>query len=197
MDSNDLESLKTYLDSGDSGIEQYTNAIEYSYNVTPQIYRQDGDGIRQVNPDKSFEALGLGSASGSNSLMSSMMSTDVFYEMPENSGLYQSQYDVKAGHWAENYNECVLVLTSGGGISDFMLYTLGLRDSMELDEMIQQFIDEENVETPENMGSYTYEDIIGITFKLVNSSDYYEYDSQYQVWRDKTDDEEYMKNLVK
>ena len=129
--------------------------------------------------------------------MSSMMSTDVFYEMPEDSGLYQSQYDVKAGHWPENYNECVLVLTSGGGISDFMLYTLGLRDSMELDEMIQQFIDEENVETPDNMGSYTYEDIIGITFKLVNSSDYYEYDSQYQVWRDKTDDEEYMKNLVK
>ena len=197
MDSNDLESLKAYLDSGDSGIEQYTNAIEYSYNVTPQIYRQDGDGIRQVNPDKSFEALGLGSASGSNSLMSSMMSTDVFYEMPEDSGLYQSQYDVKAGHWPENYNECVLILTSGGGISDFMLYTLGLRDSMELDEMIQQFIDEENVETPDNMGSYTYEDIIGITFKLVNSSDYYEYDSQYQVWRDKTDDEEYMKNLVK
>ena len=196
MDSNDLESLKTYLDSGDSGIEQYTNAIEYSYNVTPQIYRQDGDGIRQVNPDKSFEALGLGSASGSNSLMSSMMSTDVFYEMPEDSGLYQSQYDVKAGHWPENYNECVLVLTSGGGISDFMLYTLGLRDSMELDEMIQQFIDEENVETPENMGSYSCEDIIGITFKLVNSSDYYEYDSQYQVWRDKTDDEDYMKNLV-
>ena len=196
MDSNDLESLKAYLDSGDSGIEQYTNAIEYSYNVTPQIYRQDGDGIRQVNPDKSFEALGLGSASGSNSLMSSMMSTDVFYEMPENSGLYQSQYDVKAGHWPENYNECVLVLTSGGGISDFMLYTLGLRDSMELDEMIQQFIDEENVETPDNMGSYSCEDIIGITFKLVNSSDYYEYDSQYQVWRDKTDDEDYMKNLV-
>ena len=197
MDSNDLESLKAYLDSGDSGIEQYTNAIEYSYNVTPQIYRKDGDGIRQVNPDTSFEALGLGSSTGSNSLMSSMMSTDVFYEMPENSGLYQSQYDVKAGHWPENYNECVLVLTSGGGISDFMLYTLGLRDSMELDEMIQQFIDEENVETPDNMGSYTYEDIIGITFKLVNSSDYYEYDSQYQVWRDKTDDEEYMKNLVK
>ena len=196
MDSNDLESLKSYLDSGDSGVEQYTNAIEYSYNVTPQIYRQDGDGIRQVNPDTSFEALGLGSSSGSNSLMSSMMSTDVFYEMPEDSGLYESQYDVKAGHWPENYNECVLVLTSGGGISDFMLYTLGLRDSMELDEMIQQFIDEENVETPDNMGSYSYEDIIGITFKLVNSSDYYEYDSQYQVWRDKTDDKEYMDNLV-
>lgn len=197
MDSNDLASLKTYLENGDSGIEKYTNAVDYSYSVTPQIYRQDVDGIRQVNPDTSFDALGLGSSSGSNSMMSSIMSTDVFYEMPENAGLYESQYDVKAGRWPENYNECVLVLTSGGGISDFLLYTLGLRDSMELDEMIQQFIDEENIDTPENMGSYSYDDIIGITFKLVNSAEYYEYDSQYQVWRDKTDDEEYMKNLVK
>ena len=197
MDSNDLASLKTYLENGDSGIEKYTNAVEYSYSVTPQIYRQDVDGIRQVNPDTSFDALGLGSSSGSNSMMSSIMSTDVFYEMPENAGLYESQYDVKAGRWPENYNECVLVLTSGGGISDFLLYTLGLRDSMELDEMIQQFIDEENIDTPENMGSYSYDDIIGITFKLVNSAEYYEYDSKYQVWRDKTDDEEYMKNLVK
>ena len=197
MDSNDLASLKTYLENGDSGIEKYTNAVEYSYSVTPQIYRQDVDGIHQVNPDTSFDALGLGSSSGSNSMMSSIMSTDVFYEMPENAGLYESQYDVKAGRWPENYNECVLVLTSGGGISDFLLYTLGLRDSMELDEMIQQFIDEENIDTPENMGSYSYDDIIGITFKLVNSAEYYEYDSQYQVWRDKTDDEEYMKNLVK
>lgn len=197
MDSNDLASLKTYLENGGSGIEKYTNAVEYSYSVTPQIYRQDVDGIRQVNPDTSFDALGLGSSSGSNSMMSSIMSTDVFYEMPENAGLYESQYDVKAGRWPENYNECVLVLTSGGGISDFLLYTLGLRDSMELDEMIQQFIDEENIDTPENMGSYSYDDIIGITFKLVNSAEYYEYDSQYQIWRDKTDDEEYMKNLVK
>ena len=129
-------------------------------------------------------------------MMSSMMSTDVFYEMPENTNLYMDQYDVKAGRWPENYNECVLVLTSGGSISDFMLYTMGLRDSVELDDMIRQFINEENVEVPEDMGTYTYEDILGITFKLVNSADYYEYDDQYQVWRDKTDDEEYMNDLV-
>ena len=196
MDSNDLESLKTYLESGESGIEEYTNAIEYSYNVTPQIYRIDGDSVRQVNPDQSFDALGLGSSAGSNSMMSSMMSTDVFYEMPENASLYENQYDVKAGRWPENYNECVLVLTQGGSISDFMLYTLGLRDQMELDEMIRQFINEENVETPENIQDYSYDDILGITFRLVDSADYYEYDSQYNVWRDKTDDEDYMRSLV-
>lgn len=196
MNSNDLESLKEYLDSGDSGMEAYTKAIEYTYNSVPQIYRQDDDTIRQVNPDKSFDSLGFGSSSGSNSMMSSMMSTDVFYEMPENASLYENQYDVKAGRWPDSYNECVVVLNGNGSISDFMLYTLGLRDAMELDEMIQQFINEETIQTPDNMGSYTYEDILGTTFKLVNSSDYYEYDSEHKVWTDKTDNKEYMNRLV-
>ena len=200
MDSNDLKSLKTYLDSGESGIEDYTSAVEYSYNVAPQIFRQEEkDGktkIRQVNPDKSFEALGFGSSMGSNSMMSSMMGTDVFYEMPENTSLYENQYEVKAGRWPENYNECVVVLTSDGSISDFMLYTLGLRDAVELDDMIQQFIDEETVETPGDMGSYSYEDILGTTFKLVNSADFYEYDEDYEVWTDKSDNKKYMKKLV-
>lgn len=196
MDANDLQSLKTYLDSKDSGIEPYINAIEYSYNVVPRIFKEDNGKVRQVHPDKSFNAIGLGSSAGSNSMMSSMMSTDVFFEMPENAGLYEDQYDVKAGRWPEDYNECVVVLTPGGSISDFMLYTLGLRDSMELDEMIQQFIDEENIETPEHMGSYTYDDILGTTFKLVNSSDFYTYDSQYKVWVDKSEDKDYVKQLV-
>ena len=196
MDSNDLGALKSYLDSGKSGIEKYTHAIEYSYSITPQIYRLEDSSVRQVHPDRSFEELGLGSSSGSNSMMSAMMSTDVFYEMPENTDLYQGQYDIKAGRWPQNYNECVIVLTSSGNISDFLLYTLGLRDSDELDAMIQQFIDEENVDTPEDMGDYSYEDLLGASFKLVNSSDYYQYDSQYKVWTDKTDDSDYMRDLV-
>lgn len=196
MDANDLESLKKYLDSGDSGIDQYVNAVEYSYQTVPQIYREDGDTVRQVNPDQSFSALGLGSSNGSNSMMSSMMSTDVFFEMPESENLYKDQYEVKAGRWPENYDECVVVLTSGGSISDFMLYTLGLRDALELDEMIQQFINEENVDTPDDIGSYTYEDILNVTFKVINSADCYQYDSEYQIWTDKTDNEKYMKNLV-
>ena len=196
MDSNDLEALKNYLDSGESGIEEYTNAVEYSYNVVPQIYLESEDSIRQVNPDQSFDALGFGSSSGSNSMMSTMMSTDMFYEMPANTDLYEGQYDIKAGRWPENYNECVVVLTSRGGMSDFMLYTLGLRDAMELEEMIRQFIDEETIETPGDMGDYSYEDILGITFRMVNSADYYVYDSQYKVWTDKSGDDNYMKDLV-
>ena len=196
MNSNDLESLKAYLDSNESSISQYANSVECTYSVSPQIFLENEKNIRQVNPDKSFSAMGLGSGS-SNSIMSSTMSTDVFHEMPEDADLYKNQYDVKAGRWPENYKECVLVLTSQGDISDFLQYTLGLRDGKELDDMVQKFMAEEAVETPENEGPYTYDEILGKKFKLVNSTDYYEYDEEYKVWKDKSDNSSYMKKLVK
>ena len=196
MNSNDLESLKVYLDSNESSISQYANSVEYTYSVSPQIFLENEKNIRQVNPDKSFSAMCLGSGS-SNSIMSSTMSTDVFHEMPEDADLYKDQYDVKAGRWPENYKECVLVLTSQGDISDFLQYTLGLRDGKELDDMVQKFMAEEAVETPENEGPYTYDEILGKKFKLVNSTDYYEYDEEYKVWKDKSDNSSYMKKLVK
>ena len=194
--SNDLASLKEYLDSGQSDIDQYTNAIEYTYNVAPQIYSSNTDKLRQVNPDKSLSALGLGSTASSNSLMSMSMSTDVFYEMPSDPNLYESQYDVKAGHWPENHNEVVLVLTGNGNISDFMLYTLGLRDANEFDDVVKKFAAEEEVTTPDNIEQPTYDDILGITFKLVQATDYYVHDDEFNVWKDKTDDTDYMRNLV-
>ncbi|WP_279001584.1 ABC transporter ATP-binding protein/permease [Thomasclavelia cocleata] len=194
--SNDLTSLKDYLDSGKSDIKKYTNAIEYNYNIAPQIYTINSENIRQVNPDKSFSSLGLGSSTNSNSLISSMMSTDVFYPMPSNLDLYKDQYDIKAGNWPKSYNECVVVLSKNGNINDFMLYTLGLRDYSELDKMIEQFSKEESVEIPDNSTSYSYKDILGIEFKLVNAADYYQYDSNYNVYKDKKDDQNYMKNLI-
>lgn len=76
--------------------------MEYDYDVDPQIYREDSDGVRQVHPDKSFSSIGIGADSGANSMMSSMMSTNVFYRMPKNTSLYEKQYDVKAGRWPKN-----------------------------------------------------------------------------------------------
>lgn len=195
--SNDLASLKQYFDSGDSKIDNYTNAVEYTYDVSPQIYSSDTKNIRQVHPDNSFSSLGLGSSTSSNSLMSSMMSTNVFFQMPGKDSLYKDQYDVKAGRWPKKYNECVLVLTGNGNISDFMLYTLGLRDYDELDKMIEEFSKEETVKVPNDISSsYSYDDILNTKFKIVNPSDCYQYDKQYNVYRDKTDDTNYMKKVL-
>ena len=195
--SNDLASLKEYLDSGQSDIDQYVNSIQYSYDVTPQIFSADTeDGVRQVNPDKSFSALGLGSDTSSNSLMSMSMSTDTFYEMADDRRLIEEQYDVVAGSWPTSYDELVVVLTGNGNVSDFLLYTLGLRDPDELNEMVKQFAAEEDVEVPEDRMAVSYDDILDVSFKLVSSTEYYQYDEEYGVWKDKTDDAAYMKDIV-
>lgn len=194
--SNDLKSLKEFLDTQPSHINQYTNAIEYTYNVSPQIYSSNIKNIRQVHPDRSFTSLGLGSSSSSSSFMSSMMSTDVFYEMPSERSLYENQYDMKAGRWPQQYNECVLVLSNRGNMNDFMTYTLGLRDFSELDKMIEQFSKEEDVDVPDIEQAYSYEDILSVTFKLVNVTDYYVYDEKYNVYKDKREDLSYMQKLI-
>ena len=195
--SNDLASLKEYLDNGDSGIDQYVNSIEYGYSITPQLFSSDTeDGVRQVNPDKSFSSIGFGSATSTNGIMSSMMSTNVFYEMPSDPDLYQDQYDVVAGTWPQRYNDIVLVLTPNGKVSDFMLYTMGLRDHSELDDMVRAFANEEEVNAPDDYMTLTYDQLMGVTFKLVAATDYYQYDSDYHVWKNKSDDADYMRDLV-
>ena len=195
--SNDLASLKEYLDNGDSGIDQYVNSIEYGYSITPQLFSSDTeDGVRQINPDKSFSSIGFGSATSTNGIMSSMMSTNVFYEMPSDPDLYQDQYDVVAGTWPQRYNDIVLVLTPNGKVSDFMLYTMGLRDHSELDDMVRAFANEEEVNAPDDYMTLTYDQLMGVTFKLVAATDYYQYDSDYHVWKNKSDDADYMRDLV-
>lgn len=194
--SNDLASLKKYLESDECKIGEHTKAIEYTYNVLPRIYNTDTSKLRQLNPDTSFSSLGLGATATSNSIMASMMSTNIFFQMPANTTLFENQYDIKAGTWPTNYNECVVVLTSNGNVSDFMLYALGLRDYEELDNMIEQFSKEEKVDTPDNTGTYSYDDILKAKFKLVCNSDCYEYDSEYKVWRDKSENNKYMKKVV-
>ena len=195
--SNDLRSFKTYLESSGCTIAEDTTSIEYSYNVTPQIFREDADGsIRQVNPDSSLSALGISSSTSTNDLMSSMMNTSVFYQLPASSELYNSQYQVRAGRWPEAYNECVLVLGADGSVTDYALYAMGLRDNAELDKMIQQFAQNQNITVPDDFHTYSVDDFLGLTFKLVDAADCYVYDDTYHVWKNKTDDTAYMKDLV-
>ena len=76
-----------------------------------------------------------------------------------------------------------------------MMYTLGLRDAKELDTMVQQFADEENVTIPTDIHPYSYDEILGTEFKVIQPADLYEYDEEYKVWIDQSDNEAYIKEL--
>jgi putative ABC transport system permease protein len=139
IQSNDLGSLKKYLESKKSGIESHVDAIEYHYDVTPQIYRltTDSTGYSQVNPNQTYDGLNLGTSQMS-SMMGTAMNTDIFSMLPENSNLYKDQYTLKAGHWPKNKNEMVLVLNQSGSLNDTVLYTLGLRPVDELQSAVSK-----------------------------------------------------------
>ena len=193
---NDMKSLKAYLESGKSDIKNQTKAIEYDYGITPQIYLQEEDGkVRQVCPDQTVSSL-----SGSSSMMLAMMGSsglEQFHALPENDALYKDQYDVKAGHWPENEHQCVVVLTKDGRLYDMTLYSLGLKSGEELDKILDAVADDKTVETCDKLETFDYDDFLGIKLKLVNASDYYVYDNEFSVWKDKSDNDKYIKNLVK
>lgn len=196
--SNDLASLKEYLDSGESGIDEFVNDIEYKYNVTANVFLADTEnGVQQVNPDTTFASMGLGSGMSTSGIMSQMMSTDMFAQMMGTIDMAKEGYDVKAGHWPEKPNECVLVLTHNGSVSDFLLYILGLRDRAVLDDMVRAFVNEEEVVTEvDDDKEFTYRDFLDLKLKLVCSADFYQYDEEFDVWVDKSGDEEYMKGVI-
>ena len=193
---NDLKSLKSYLESGKSDIKNQTKAIEYDYGITPQIYLQEGkDKVRQVCPDQTLSSL-----TGSSSMMLAMMGSsgmEQFHALPENDALYKDQYDVKAGHWPENDHQCVVVLTQDGRLYDMTLYSLGLKSGEELDKILDAVADDKTVEISDKPETFDYDDFLGIKLKLVNASDYYVYDNEFSVWKDKSDNDKYIKNLVK
>ena len=196
--SNDLGAFKDFLESKKSGIKKYTSAIEYRYSVVPLIYREDPDKtFRQVNPDKSFAAIGLAGSSGtSNSLMSLMMSTDSFNALPADDRMYKDQYDLVAGHWPEDEHDLVLILSSTGDVSDLVLYMLGERDPDELTEAVKKFAkgDEVTVDTEDREFDSSY--FMGQEFRLIINSDCYKYDSAKDIYIDKQDDEDFMDNVA-
>lgn len=201
LQTNNLEEFKKYLESGDTNIKDYINAIQYEYNLNLNIYKQNEDKTyQQVNPSKVFDELGFGEMMESRQSTSSMMSgsmtmtqTDVWNEMLDNQNLLQSQYDVLAGKWPTKYNEVVLIVDENNEVSDYTLYSLGIKDIKELNESMEKIKNKEKVEVGESE-SYSYDDLLNYKFKILLNTDYYK--KSGNAWQDKSNDDEYMKNVV-
>ena len=188
VESNNLEAFKDYIESDKTNIKDYTSAISYSYNLNLQIYKDDDDEILQVNPNSVLDELGM----SMNEMQSTFMSTDVFSEMFDSQEMNEQMYDLVAGFWPSKYNEVVLVVDEYNEISDFTLYALGLKDQSELKEMYQNIINGTPFEVEQT--SYDIDDLLGMKFKFVLNSDYYELENG--IWVDKRNNEKYMRNLL-
>ncbi|WP_103063479.1 ABC transporter ATP-binding protein/permease [Actinomyces qiguomingii] len=214
--TNDLAALKAYFEADGGGINAHVNAIEYLYNVSPQLYlpvtKASSTMPTQVNPDSAFSSFGA---------MTATMQMTVFRQLAADNGLYVDQYDVAAGRWPTAYNELVLVLPEDGRMSDMTAYALGLREHSQLEQLVQTYMgntpaavamptaaatatanaagaDPSEDATTDSTAerTYAYNDLIGRTLSLVPSHKRYVHDADYGVWTDRSADAAYMSQLV-
>lgn len=192
--NNDLESFRTYLESGESDVKDHVTAITYNYGITPQVYASDtSDGVKQLNPST---LQGIMSNGMSSMMMAGASSSAGFQEMLDDQAILDAQYDVVKGTWPKKFDECVLVLSSSGGISDYTLYSLGVLDPEKLSRMLNSAIKSEKVDVPDADVDFTYDDAMDLSFRVVNQADLYTRSEDGTTWTDRSSDEDYMKNLV-
>ena len=191
---NDLKSFKEYIESGKTNIYDYVSEIRYKYDISLNIYKENNDDIIKVNPSTVFENLGLGDDTKTS--MSSMMAMgemDSFTELTSNKELLNNSYELVAGKLPENYDELVLIMYKNNQVSDYALYSLGLLNQEELRNSLQKIMSGEAIDKKEVI-SYDYDKIIGLKYKLVLNTDYYQ--KQNNIWIDKSKDSSYMKKVI-
>ena len=199
LKTNNLQEFKKYIETEDTTIKNNSNAIQYSYNLDLNLYKEDvSDGIVQVNPSTVMKNIGMAPADDSESSSNSMMSmsfgtTDVWRELIDNKDLLLSQYDILAGKMPEKFNEVVLIVDENNEISDYTLYSLGLKDQSELKATMLSLQKGEEVEKKE-IKEYSYDDLLNLRYKVLLNTDYFS--KANGIWVDRSNDEDYMKSKI-
>ena len=188
---NDLESFKKYLEDNNKKVNEMVSLTKYTYSINPMIFTKNKVGeIIQLNPNNFMSSL-MGSSS---SLMpSSGMS--VFSELVDNKKMLDEQYEVIKGKLPEKYDEVILILPEKNKISDLLLYCLGLRDFAELEDMISKMIDGQQVINKNKPLEFTYDELMNLELKLLDSTATYKYNSRYNIYESMLDNNEFMSNV--
>ena len=198
---NNLTPFKKWLEDPASGIEDLVSGIQYEYNSSLYLYRTDGDTPVQVNPSTTMEATGmmdmLNTGASMAGIQQTMMDTtmrrmNVFEPMLDNPDLLASQYDVLAGRMPEKMDEMVIILNSRNELSDYTLYTLGLKDQSELRDAVVRLMQGEAIESTEM--EFTYDELMNLSFRMLLPTDRYVKSGTF--WKDCGNALEYMKDVL-
>ena len=192
VNQNDLSSLKYYFEHDGQKVFDYSTSVEYKYNITPLIYVNYEGNYVKVNPNDSFSSLGI----TSDSVLLGNYSINAFDKLPSNERLYKDKYDLKYGSWPQNENEAVVITNSNGSLSDFIFYSLGLKDNKELEQMIKDFANSKKTSINSEIREWKYTDIIGINFKVLSSSLLYRYDNKNKVYIDSSKDKDFLNESI-
>lgn len=181
--TNNLKAFKEFVDTDEELISKL-NSVTYTYDLDLQIYKDSTEEVVKLNPSDLFSDM---------IPSDTVIDFSVFQEKLNNEELFQEQYELIAGTWSEGADELLILVDENGQISDYTLYTLGLKDQSEIEEMFTSLMNGEAVDSAVQT-SYTYDELLDLTFKLLLNTDYYV--ESNGVWVDQTDNEEYMLSVI-
>ena len=194
--ANNLGEFRKYLMDEGNGFLELTSAIQYGYKANLRIYGTDINGnTLQVHPSMVMSTMGMDSMMSMYENMSSMSmmggsSMDAFCELLDNQELLDSQYDVVAGKWPESKNELVFVITEKNFVTDTALFTLGLKDQ----NLLKNFAEGKEIEDDGTV--YTYDELLGLTYKVILNTDYYKYNEELGHWEDFSESSVYLEEVL-
>ena len=192
--ANDLKTFKTFLESGESDIQNLVSDIKYSYSTPLTIYKADtSDGPYRVNPTAVYDSMGLSHMTQMTQMYESSMMSGMFTiwrELISKQEILDSQYEILAGHMPESSNEVVLIVNKYNQVTDYTLYSLGILDNSELTDAVQRTIEGETVENINSLESIDFDELLGLKFKLFVNTDYYA--EEDGIWVDKSSDDDFM-----
>ena len=192
---NNLEAFRKYIEKDDDRIKNLASDIQYSYSLPLYIYDTDTkDKVTRLNPSTVMENMYGMSVSEGGMMSAGMQNTSVWTQLLNNQDLLDEQYDMVAGNWPQNYNEVVIVVDNDNEIDDYTLYSLGFKNPDEVKKIFQSAMSGDSYETEET--SYSYDEVLNKTFKVVLPGDLYRYNEKIKIWEDMTKNEEYMKAVV-
>ncbi len=196
VQTNNLSAFKDYLTENEETVMQYANEITYRYGITPMIYATLEDGsTQQVNPSLVVDKMGMSEMLSVNPMMAAYSdSYNIFTELRENENLRNASYELVSGSWPENYDEAVLIISPNNEISDYTLYTLGIKPLEEVEQMMNP--DSGETFTTEDL-TFTYDEWIGKTFSVVPSCDLFDDSDGDGVWTDHREDADYISEAAK
>ncbi len=203
--TNNLKDFKAFLDDSSNGFKDLVTSIKYTYQTPLNIYRADVEnGLIKTNPSTIIEdiyaSMGVSmniTGSASSMMNLGMSGNNVWSELIDNKEMLSNQYEVVKGRMPENYNEVVLIIDENNGIQDYALYTLGLKDPEEIQDMLKKALAGETVEKQKAQNDvYTFDELMGLKFKLFVNTDYFEKQAD-GTWADMSEDNAYIVNKLK
>ena len=195
--SNNLQSFKKYIDDNRAKFDELCNDVQFNYTTKLNIYRvQDGENPIQVNPSTLLDNMNMESLSSLEGFVDINSYVNLWKQLVGDNETIDNYYDVIYGRLPKDYNEVVLIVDGNNEVTELMAYALGLKDQSQFTANLMNALSGGEKLESGDAERITYDDIIGLRFKMLTNSDLMHKDEKTGLWSDMRNNALYVSNQL-